>query len=108
MGISADRAYRIQEKMKARMADAYGAAISFRSTDETLFRSTQAVYNSPEMAKAPYRVRAYLQGYEQALRDNLWNKQLVWMLWLDDRLVDSSDVDAATTREQVSGESKRE
>lgn len=104
MGISSDRAYKIQRILIARVIDIYGCAKSFKSTHEYILdRMTKEVWNSKEIKKAPKHVGAYVSGYREAISDSFWRNELVWMLSLDGKLVSSKEVSIITDEERCMG-----
>jgi hypothetical protein len=99
--ISGDRAYRIQEKMVARIADIYSNAKHFHQTHDTILENMSSkVWNDPELKKAPAYVRGYLMGYLKAISESLWNNNLVWVLSCDGKLITSKEVDLLTAEEK--------
>src|ERR1019366_145744 len=100
-GISIDRSYRIQEKMKGRIADIYSTAKHFHQTHETILEKMKAqVWESPELKKAPSHVRSYLSGYLAAISNQLWQNNMAWMLSCDGKPMTNKEVDLLTEQEK--------
>jgi hypothetical protein len=91
-------------KLVSAISDVYSTARFCYSThDELLERRRIAVHETPAWKRSPAWVQMYVNGYEEALRGSMWHRDLAWMLWLDDKLVRSEDVDAVTVRECADG-----
>ena len=107
-GISSDRAYRIQRAMISRVSDIYSSHVHFHTTYEDVaeeLRST--VHNSQELALCPERVRAYIDGYCEALRNNIWNTKVMWVLSVDGKLMTSKQVDELTRTARAENDANR-
>ncbi len=102
-GISGERAFRIQERAVSLLGDSFSQAWACKSTWKDLTDRNRAIYQSPEVLKAPERVRSYLRGYEKARHDDIYRTKLIWLLWCDDRLLTSTEVDALTEYEKARG-----
>lgn len=101
MGISADRAYKLQEKLTARIKDLMSQARHFHYTNEDISANMLAhVRLSHEWRKAPRYVHTYCDGVYRTLRDDIYRNHLVWMLSLDGVLRSSKEVDALTLTEK--------
>lgn len=102
-GISADRAYRIKEKLRARIVDIYNTARVFHHTHEAILESMKRdVWDAPELARAPSWVRSMLHETQRCLGDENW-RLLTWMLSVDGALLTSKEVDALTAKEKAEG-----
>lgn len=100
-GISADRAYKLQRRLIARVNDIYSNTLYLKKTHEYILeRMKNEVWESPELKKCPTHVSAYVSGYCEAIRANMLKNEFTWMRCLDGRLVSSKEVDIITAQEQ--------
>ena len=101
-GISSDRAYRIQRKMISKVADIYSTHVHFHTTYEDCSEALRvSVLSSAELALCPERVRAYIDGYCEAMRDQVWRRNVMWVLSCDGKLMTSKEVDELTRVEEA-------
>lgn len=100
MGISMDRAFSLQSELLRRAAAIHSQAISFKMASEDISREVrERLYNSSEWKRAPRWVHSYVEGYMQARRENIYRHHMMWMLWLDGRLLTSKEVGVITELE---------
>lgn len=83
MGISLDRALRLQERGVAEMRDAYSFARIFKSPCETLHRMLAQIQDDMAKAKAPAWAISYVRGYSRSLMDVLYRDSLVYGGFVD-------------------------
>lgn len=69
------RAYRIQEKARVKLVDLYSQAKIFHLTSQQIDLKFRKI-KSELPSKTPYRVIAYLDGYQDALNQELYNHYL--------------------------------
>lgn len=105
MGISIDRALRIQTKAREKISYFLLNARTFYYTWEWITAQMTELMSSPDLQKAPVRVRSYLRGWYEARRDSLY-QHTTWMLWCDGRLMTSKEVDQLTAKEKLEGQDK--
>jgi hypothetical protein len=102
-GISSARAYRIQSQALNKLGDIYGRAVHFKLTHDEISDEVCKVLSWVESKKCPYHVRAFLLGYWQARRDEMYRHHITWLLGLDGELLTSKEVDARTEEEKRLG-----
>lgn len=100
-GISGDRAYRIQTKLKARLLDIISQGVCFKLThDEVCEQVRDKVMGDSDWKKAPAYVHTYIQGVWDAKRDEMYRYHIVWVLSCDGKLMTSKEVDELTKKEK--------
>jgi hypothetical protein len=97
MGMTRARAYKLQSKLKLRLLDIFSSARSFCSTSEEISERTRKVLE--ENPKMPAYVRGYLQAIVDTKRDEIFQRDLVWLLSCDGELLTSKEVDALGEKE---------
>lgn len=83
MGISIDRAIRIQNWYKAEIDSIFRDAIySKHSHAQILEQKRIRVFDRPDFKKTPNWVRSYLSGYSAAKMDELYTHYLEWRMYV--------------------------
>lgn len=100
-GISGDRAYRIQVKLRQRLLDTISNCIHFHTTAEYLSAQVGAVFGNPDLKRAPRYVSSYLRGVWDTKREDIQQHHLVWLLYCDGSLLTSEQVDELTLKEHT-------
>lgn len=100
MGITVQRAYKLQEKLTARIKDLMSQARHFHLTNEDIIDNMVQVRIHPDYHRAPRYVHAYCEGVYRTLREDIYNNRLMWVLSLDGKLVSSKEVDDLTLWEK--------
>lgn len=82
-GLSADRSFRLQNEFLNIIRDIHSSARSFKLThDQLLDMRTKRLYEHKMWKRVPHHVVAHIQGYDRALSDQLWMRDLEWCLWV--------------------------
>lgn len=102
-GISINYALRLKDKLKVRAMDIFSRAISFKLSHEEIQTYVMELQSTKEWKRSPTWVKEYVRGYMDARRDDIYRYHMVWMLWLDNKLVTKVGVDTATKDEQELG-----
>lgn len=97
MGMTHARAYKLQSKLRLRLLDIFSSARSFCSTSEEISERTRKVFE--ENPKMPAYVRGYLQAIVDTKRDEIYQRDMVWLLSVDGNLLTSKEVDALGEKE---------
>jgi hypothetical protein len=100
MGLSADRAYKLQSKLKVRLLDIISMHISCKSKHEVICKSiNDQVMMEAQIRRAPARVLAYLQGIKETRMDDIYRYHLVWCMSVDGNLYTSAEMNTLSANE---------
>jgi hypothetical protein len=85
--------YNRAERVLARLRDIYSSARHFHFTHEQLMAALDRdIYKTRDWEKLTPYYRGMYAGMSRALRDRMWQCDLVWLLYFEGRLVKSEDV----------------
>lgn len=107
MGLSADRAYKLQCDMKSRLLDIIGMAISCKMTHSDICdRVRKDVMSEAARRGAPQHVISYIRGIYDTRMDDMYRYHIVWTMYVDGKLRTSQEVRAMCDREAKLKKSK--
>jgi hypothetical protein len=88
-----DRQYKTQRALLMRLQSIYCAAIQLKQTADHISDQTcKLVFHSQEAKTITRSQLEYLHGYNEAKRHDLYQNHLIWMMWVDSKLMSSKDI----------------
>jgi hypothetical protein len=94
-----------KEKALARLKDAFSSARSFKVSADRMDEMTRE-------AIVPFKLPPFeagvISGYAQAIRDEIWHRDVRWQLYLDGSRVTSNEISAVADREESEGKQRAE
>lgn len=98
--ISGERGFKLMRRFKVIIGEIYMIARTLKLTHEDIQeRVREQVTGTPEWARLSLHYRYYVEGYHEALQDEIWRSHLVWMKWCDNQLLTSDEMRALTEKE---------
>lgn len=100
--ISGDRAFNASRHYIRVLGEIYNSAIMLKLTQEWIRdRVRERVTDTSDYRRLPLHYRYYVDGYHEARRGEIERIHLVWIKWVDGKLMTSDEVQALADEEDL-------
>lgn len=102
MGMSLDRAIRLQSEFLQSAQDVMSNCIYFKLTHDDILEHLNArIFSRPEWKKVPAYVQAYINGWLRCKYDSIYLQHLIWMKSVDGNLLTTKEMYELCNKESI-------